>query len=255
MQYIIITGIDSNPVNQQSLRMLFVSLLKNSFSYSKFFVVFPSGSVSQFMQDELKDLGANLYSREFDNSSDPYRAKLMLCDFLQELKPTNEYILYIDSDHVINGDLLNIPQNDSVQVSSEVQKIFLREDNDLSNLHFNTSLIYSKYENLLPILKIWSDSYSSLSGKVSLRYLEEIAFSKAAFLSKISLCPVDLSIQSGFHARCPGWTTFHYGGKYEKAINIKNELLVKYNERINSKTSSNIEKEYEDFLNIFYNQF
>ena len=228
---LIITGVDSNPVNQNALKILLKSINANLNGYTKdITVIYPQNELSLEYLTWLETNKISTFSGKPFNPNDPYRVKLLLIDIIKEKGKNYDEIFYLDPDHIFLNQFKTINSKNALKVSSEIKplggeivKCFRTKQN--SNIkefiHYNTSIIYGNYKSWKKALDKWEHVYNKIFDFTSNRFREEIAFTYAAIQQKVQIIPVIPKFQSNFLVFDRNCIIFHYGGEFPQTKRIK----------------------------------
>ena len=177
-----------------------------------------------------------------NKNSDKYYCKFVLPEYCTTLDDS-QIIFYIDPDHYCFN-FLEVPliEENTILVSSESCPIWKKLSyekyfNTINKLfptincdditHYNTSIIICKTSIIKQIYPYWKKVYENLHPIIPHRHLEELSFSIASILARISIKPVESTFQGNFQNKETRCSIFHYGGNYTKSKLIKDSLKEK----------------------------
>lgn len=218
---------DKNPVNQEALRLLVISIAQESPDIlTDFYFLYPTGEVENSFVRSVSALGVRSISYKLDRLDDPYRTKFLLCSFLNEWHGSKEYCLYLDPDHIALRPLSFKYPRTELLVSSEIKSLSSIQTaehlvTDLKNRHFNNSIVLGRIDTWREVLAKWEEAYRNLAGIIPTRFLEEVAFSVAAKQANVDMRPIAPVTHGNFFCFNKACSLFHYGGDNPVAMHAK----------------------------------
>ncbi|MCD4755628.1 MAG: hypothetical protein K8R75_07470 [Deltaproteobacteria bacterium] len=233
---LILTGSDGSSAQLAGLELLLHSFSEVGLNNNKyqFVLLCPSWTDRKAFLNFSKKYGCVSESVSLVKTNDKYYVKFVIQRYLLS-NSFNDVsgILYLDFDHICLRSI-NLPElhEDIVFVSSEVTPLveMLGSANiprilwGLNGKHYNNSIIWAVPETFKKVAKRWSAAYRRLSSAIPLRYLEEVAFSLAAFEAGCTLVPVSPTVQGNWHIGVLDCSMFHYGGEHPLAEATKSSL-------------------------------
>lgn len=227
MNITLVSVVDNNLVHINSLLVLFTSLFKIHPNLdSTYLLTFP-GNLSDRYINYFRMIGVQVLTynmEDFVMEDDPYRAKYLLKYFIEEAPIKNSHVLYLDPDHIVLNEVI-LDETNTMYVSSEVKNItdtFLITSN--YDIHYNTSIIFSRVEILKKVTENWLEQYDQIKNRIDVRFREEIAMGLATKLSKIDVRPFEQRIQCTIDSLECKSIFCHYGGTSSEAQYIKSCL-------------------------------
>ena len=220
----IVTIFDNNVVNRIAAKVLIYGLKNHKVPYDKFFVLYPTNTLLPEYKSWFVQQGVFYREYSLEDSDDPYYSKFLLESFISEYEVENSHLItYLDPDHVVFDNFkFSKPMAKSLYVSSEK---FIGSQKILDVCHYNTSLISGSKFSWSKVLRNWKKVYQDIYDVIDFRYREEIAFSIAAYQSKITLHRVSDNFQGCYRQFGQDIKLFHYGGEDQLAKRIKSYII------------------------------
>ncbi|MBI5043537.1 MAG: hypothetical protein HZC10_06860 [Nitrospirae bacterium] len=237
MNYLIILAYDEEvriPIGTQMLLKSFESNFQSFLREWQVIILTPRRFANRILKRKLAEYKVNFESFHFPNVENIYMNKAILYEFSKTNLKRQDKVLYLDYDHLClrpfalpklrRHEIMLGSKTENVASAIKSDSVAMRADfMRLTNVHYNSSLIYAYRDDLIAATQSWINLYKKYKNHIRYRDVEEITLSLSCIYSGYKPTTAPKSLQGTWPCVSKS-ALFHYGGETIAAAVIKNFL-------------------------------